>query len=166
SERVVPEKLREDFRILRGALEEGHPGIYRYTPKAELDKRFNQAEKALDRPMDVYEFYRIVAPAVAALKCGHTGVRVNPDLDKGKRMLPLVVRLLNGKIYVLRDLSGAERTLAGEEIIAVNGVAAAKIVQTMLDAMPADGDAHTARLRRVGANFAGGRSGLRGLERP
>jgi hypothetical protein len=43
SERVSPEKLREDFRILRGALEEGHPGIYRYTPKAELDKRFDQA---------------------------------------------------------------------------------------------------------------------------
>ena len=42
-ERVPPEKLREDFRILRGALEEGHPGIYRYTPKAELDKRFDQA---------------------------------------------------------------------------------------------------------------------------
>ena len=36
-ERVSPEKLHEDFRILRAALEEGHPGIYRYTPKAEID---------------------------------------------------------------------------------------------------------------------------------
>ena len=36
-EPVPPEKLREDFRILRGALEEGHPGIYRYTPKQEMD---------------------------------------------------------------------------------------------------------------------------------
>jgi len=45
---VPPEKLREDFRILRGALEEGHPGIYRYTPKQMLDRRFDQAEKALD----------------------------------------------------------------------------------------------------------------------
>ena len=44
---VPPEKLREDFRILRGALEEGHPGIYRYTPKQVLDRRFDQAEKVL-----------------------------------------------------------------------------------------------------------------------
>ncbi|HEV3115962.1 MAG TPA: S41 family peptidase, partial [Gemmataceae bacterium] len=165
-ERVAPEKLREDFRILRGAFEEGHPGIYRYTPKSELDKHFDQAEKALDRPMDAYEFYRVVAPAVATLKCGHTGVRVNPDLDKGKRVLPLAVRLLNGKIYVLRDLSGAQRTLAGQEIVAVNGVAAANIVQRMLAAMPADGDVQTARLRRVGANFAGELIDLLGLESP
>src|SRR5262249_33982562 len=96
-ERESPENLREDFSILRGALEEGHPGIYRYTPKAELDKRFEQAERALDRPMNVYEFYRIVAPAVAFLKCGHTGVRVNPDLDKDKPRFPLAVRVLDGK---------------------------------------------------------------------
>src|SRR5262249_41622227 len=72
-EPVPPEKLREDFRILRSALEEGHPGIYRYTPKEVLDQRFDEAEKALDHPMNVYEFYRVVAPGVAALKCGHTG---------------------------------------------------------------------------------------------
>src|SRR5215813_5523346 len=89
AERVPPDKLREDFRILRGALEEGHPGIYRYTPKSELDRLFEQTEKALDRPMNVYEFYRVVAPAVAMVKCGHTGVRVSPELDKGKLRLPL-----------------------------------------------------------------------------
>ena len=134
---VPPEKLREDFRILRDALEEGHPGIYRYTPKPVLDRRFDQAEKALDHPMSVYEFYRIVAPVVAAIKCGHTGVRVPPDLTKGKPRLPLVVRVLDGKIYVLRDLSSDQGALAGQEIRAVNGLAADKIVQTMLTAVPA-----------------------------
>src|SRR5215469_13134075 len=133
---VPPEKLREDLRILRGALEEGHPGIYRYTPKPVLDRRFDQAEKALDHPMSVYEFYRIVAPVVAAIKCGHTGVRVPPDLTKGNVMLPLVVRVLDGKVYVLKDLSGGKNTLAGQELRAVNGVARAKIVQTMLAAAP------------------------------
>ena len=34
SGKLTPEQLREDFAILRGALEEAHPGIYRYTPKA------------------------------------------------------------------------------------------------------------------------------------
>ena len=164
---VPPEKLREDFRILRGALEEGHPGIYRYTPKQVLDRRFDQAEKALDHPMNVYEFYRIVAPVVAAIKCGHTGVRVSPDLTKGKPRLPLVVRVLDGKIYVLRDLSNDQGALAGQEIRAVNGLAADKIVQTMLTAMPADGDVQTARLRRIGgSNFATGLIDLLGLESP
>ena len=163
---VPPDKLLEDFRILRGALEEGHPGIYRYTRKTDLDQCFDQAEKALDRPMNVYEFYRIVAPAVANVKCGHTVVRVSPELHKGKPRLPLVVRLLDDKIYVLRDLSGGGATLAGQEIRAVNGVAADKIVQTMLASTPGDGDVQTARLRRSGSNFATGLIGLFGLESP
>jgi hypothetical protein len=166
SERVPPEKLREDFRILRGALEEGHPGIYRYTPKAELDERFDQAEKALDRPMDVYEFYRIVAPVVAKIKCGHTGVRVNPDVNKGKLFLPLGVRVLDGKLYVLRDLSNDKGTLAGKAIRAINGVAADKIIQQMLAAVPGDGDVQTARLRRIGSNFVNDVINLLGLESP
>jgi C-terminal processing protease CtpA/Prc len=164
---VPPEKLREDFRILRGALEEGHPGIYRYTTKQVLDREFDQAETALDHPMNVYEFYRIVAPVVAAIKCGHTGVRVPPDLAKGKPNLPLAVRVLDGKVYVLRDLSDAKGALAGAEIRAVNGMATDKIVQTMLAAMPADGDVQTARMRRIGgSNFAAALIDLLGLESP
>jgi hypothetical protein len=165
-ERVPAEKLREDFRILRGALEEGHPGIYRYTPKAELDQRFDEAGKALTRPMNVYEFYRVAAPAVAALKCGHTGVRVNPDLDKGKPVLPLAVRVLDGKLYILRDRSSAQGTLAGKEMRGINGVAADKILQWMLAAAPGDGDVKTSRLRRIGANFARDLIDLLGLESP
>lgn len=165
-ERVSPDKLHEDFRILRGALEEGHPGIHRYTPKAELDQRFGEAEKALDRPMDVYEFYRIVAPAVAALKCGHTGVRINSDLDKGKPVLPLVVCILDRKLYILRDLSNAKGTLAGKEVRAINGVAVDKIVQTMLAATPGDGDVEISRARRTAANFASNLIDLLGLESP
>src|SRR5262249_21056177 len=164
---VPPEKLREDFRILRGALEEGHPGIYRYTPKQVLDRRLDQAEMALDHPMSVYEFYRIVAPVVAAIKWGHTGVRVPPDLTKGKPRLPLVVRVLDGKIYALRDLSNNQGALAGQEIRSVNDLAADQILQTMLTAMPADGDVQTARLQRIGgSNFPTGLIDLLGLERP
>jgi hypothetical protein len=165
-ERVEAEKLREDFRILRGALEEGHSGIYRYSSKKEVDQRFDQAEKALDRPMNVYEFYRIVAPAVAVVKCGHTGVRVNPDLDKGKPVLPLVVRLLDGKLYILKDLSNSKATLAGQEVRRINGVPTDKIVATMLAAAAGDGDVQTGRVRGVGGNFAGQLIDLLGLESP
>jgi hypothetical protein len=164
---VPPEKLREDFRILRNALEEGHPGIYRYAPKPELDRHFDEAEKALDRPMNVYEFYRIVAPVVTALKCGHTGVRVSPDLDKDKPRLPLVVRVLDGRPYVLRDLANGGIELASQEIRSVNGVSADKIVSVLLAATPGDGDVQTSRERRIGgANFAGGLIDLLGLESP
>jgi hypothetical protein len=167
AEQVASEKLREDFRILRQALEQAHPGIYRYTPEAKMNQAFDRAEKALDRPMNVYEFYRIVAPAVAEIKCGHTSVRVNPSQNKGKLLIPLVVRALDGKLYVLRDLSSKEGTLVGNEVRAVNGMDANKIMQAMLAAMPGDGDVQTSRLRHLGgANFARELIDLLGLQSP
>src|SRR5262249_51072314 len=101
------------------------------------------------------------------VKCGHTGVRVSPELDKGKLRLPLVVRVLDGKIYVLRDLSSAHGALAGQEIRAVNGLAADKLVQIMLAATAGDGDVQTARLQRIGgSSFATNLIDLVGLESP
>jgi len=69
-------------------LEEGHGGLYRYTKKVELDRIFDDAEKSLDHPMDFYEFYRVMAPTIAAIKCGHTNVSVPPDVREESESLP------------------------------------------------------------------------------
>ncbi len=79
---IEPDKLVVDFRLARQALEEGHSGIYRYTAKDELDGLFDRAEKSLIRPMNSVEFYRILAPVVAAIKCGHTGVGLPEEMQE------------------------------------------------------------------------------------
>ena len=37
------EQLRQDFTLLRGALEEAHPSLYWFTAKDELDHAFQAA---------------------------------------------------------------------------------------------------------------------------
>jgi hypothetical protein len=152
--KVEQATLRADLRIARQALEEGHSGIYRYTPKEEMDRLFDRAEKSLDRPMSVLDFYRVLAPVVAAVKCGHTDVRPPADVWKAVTtntpLLPLEVRVLKGKVYVLRDYSGGTASLAGKEVRSINGVPADKILRTMLAAAPGDGDVQTSRALRVG----------------
>ena len=37
AQELAPALLREDLHVLRESLEEGHSGLYRYTPKAEMD---------------------------------------------------------------------------------------------------------------------------------
>ncbi len=111
---IEPDKLVADFRLARQALEEGHSGIYRYSAKEELDGLFDSAEKSLIRPMSAVEFYRILAPVVAAIKCGHTGVGVPEEMQKAYStkalLLPLQIRVLAGKVYILRDLSDGATT--------------------------------------------------------
>jgi hypothetical protein len=153
AEKFDAEKLLADFRIARQALEEGHSGIYRYTSKKELDRLFDQAEKSLTKPMSVVEFYRVLAPVVAAIKCGHTEVSLPKDcfeaLTAKNGVLPLQVRVLDGKVYVWRDLSGKADSLTGKEIRSVNGTTAAKIVEKMLAATSGDGDIEVSRMGRL-----------------
>jgi C-terminal processing protease CtpA/Prc len=153
-EKIEPEKLRADFRIARQALEEGHSGIDRYSSREELRRIFDQAEKSLTRPMSTPEFFRVLAPVVAAIKCGHTAVSLPTGFTgtyAGKRgVLPLEVRVLEGKTFVWRDLSGGPASLAGMEIRSINGVPASTIVEKMLAAAPGDGDIQTGRMRRIG----------------
>ena len=147
-------QLLEDFQIARRALEEGHSGIYRYTPKATLDQIFDKASKTLDHPMDAYEFFRVLTPTVNAIKCGHTAVVLPEDLraelNTRAALLPLRVRVLSKKPYVFRDYSSADHRLAGMEIRSINGVMATRIVSTMMAAASGDGDVETSRQTRIG----------------
>src|SRR5581483_4505430 len=151
--KFTPEQLREDFQIARRALEEGHSGIYRYTPKPQLDRTFDAAWSALDHPMNVYEFMRVIAPAVAAIKCGHTGLSLpdalRKELSTQVPLLPLNVRVINRRAYIFRDLSSADHRLAGFETRAINNQPAAKVIAALLAPASGDGDVETSRQARI-----------------
>jgi len=70
AQELAPALLREDLHGLRESLEEGHSGLYRYTPKAEMDRAFERAESHLNHPMSWRQFYALVLPIVARIRCG------------------------------------------------------------------------------------------------
>lgn len=146
------DQMREDLQQTRAALEESHAGIYRYTTKQELDQVFRDAQASLAHPMDPLAFQRILAPAVAAIRCGHTAVQLSPEQRKEVEqapLLPLDVKLIDGKVLI-----ATPGRLAGREITSVNGVPAPRIVKTLMAASPGDGFIETGRARRVGRRFA------------
>jgi hypothetical protein len=56
--------------------------------------------------MDFYEFYRVMAVPIAAIKCSHTDVRIDSAVLKETEHLPWLpfgVRVLEGKPYIFRD---------------------------------------------------------------
>lgn len=151
-------QLQADFRLAREALEEAHGGIYRYTAKPALDRLFDATAARLDHSLDAMAFLRILAPAIAAVRCGHTGLQLAPDLRKQLEqalLLPLDVRVIGGRLFILRDYANAG-ALAGSEITAINGVAAASILATLTAAAPGDGFIPTGRASRVSRTFKEG----------
>jgi hypothetical protein len=170
-EKHSAEKLLEDFKILRASLEEGHSGIYRYTSKDELDRVFDKAAAQLTRSMDAVEFYRVVAPVVAAIKCGHTSVSLPNDLrqefNAKTLLLPFSIRVIGKRVYVFRDLSGNKDSLEGSELISINDRPVSQILNVMLAAMPSDGGIETAKRYRLGGwRFGSDLVTLAGLSSP
>ncbi|NJK97575.1 MAG: hypothetical protein HC905_24120 [Bacteroidales bacterium] len=66
------QQLRNDFEIFRKSLEEIHPGLYRFSDKQWFDSAFNNTAAFIQDSMSLKEFYRLSAPLVAQVKCGHT----------------------------------------------------------------------------------------------
>lgn len=155
---LTPQQLRADLQLARRALEESHGGIYRYASKAEIDRAFDAAATQLDKPLHARAFQRVLAPAVAALRCGHAIVLPSPALQaemEQASLLPLDVKLIDGRLYILRDFDGAGK-LAGREVVSVNGVAVAAIVARLMAAAPGDGFIGTGRAQRVARTFREG----------
>jgi hypothetical protein len=155
---LAPAQAQADFQLARRALEEAHGGIYRYTAREDLDRVFDQAAARLDHPMDELGLLRVLAPAVAAVRCGHTSVQLSPALKAQRALaalLPLDVKLIDGHVFILRDLA-SDGKLAGREIVSVNGVPAQQIVARLAAATPGDGFIATGRARDVAHTFKEG----------
>ena len=148
STKFPPDQLVHDLRVLRQTLEESQPGLYRQTSKNELDRAFSEAEKSLDRPLSVFEFYRILTPLIAAIRCGHTNIQLPEFFVKEQdsprvKSFPALVKIINGRVYLWRDLGDKNSVLGGKEILSINQVAAAQIISTMLAATGGDGNIQT-----------------------
>src|SRR5205085_12019777 len=80
--------IRSDFDLLRHALEEAHPGLYRFRTKAEMDRTFAAERAKLDHPMTRPEFREVVAETLASMRCGHTSMNRDAEMDAAFKSSP------------------------------------------------------------------------------
>lgn len=154
-------QLREDLGVMRAALEESHVGLYWHVPRPELDARFAEIAAGLDRPMTAREFHRRLLPVVSSLGHGHTTLELPVQgegyrlrrLDRDGRYFPFAVRVLDGRLYVVTDLSEGAQVAPGAEIVAVDGRPARDLLDTMRLYLSADGANDTFKLYQLGQGF-------------
>jgi hypothetical protein len=149
-------KLQADFRQLQGIVEKQHPNLYG-EPEV-LSAVFDRQYALLREGMDELTFYRLLTPPVVALRCGHTAIRVSKGfqtyLREEARYLPFEVRVIGGRIHVLRDLASAGIP-AGSEILELNGRSAEEIVSILLAGINAEGANLTRKYYVMNHGFAG-----------
>lgn len=155
------DQLEQDFKIFRNALEEGHAGLYRYTPKKELDEHFESVEKELDRSMTEQEFYRMLAPLIAHIHDGHTSISLSQSLEKSleavPNLFPINLRFIDNKAYLFRNYSEREDLVMGSELHSINGNPISEIINKMFPFIPNDAHIQTSKYRKLEGTLFFGR---------
>ena len=142
---LQPGQLQTDFTLARRALEEAHAALYYYTTKQDMDATFAAVEAQLTRPMTVLEFHNVLAPALAAIRDGQTllttyqGDEIRTVLDSAKQF-PLALTFEENRAFVLLNQGLDRRVKPGMEVLAINGMSLAQLLQRILPNLSRYGD--------------------------
>ena len=154
---LQPSQLQQDFDVLRHAVEEAHGGLYRFTPKADLDRVFASARAQLERPMTTLSFAATLSEAIAAIRDGHTRLEYDDATVAAMTsapMLPCRVAHENGRYVVTSNETPDDGTIRpGMELVSVNGKSIATIVGAIAPNLSPDGFSETARPWRLARDF-------------
>jgi hypothetical protein len=157
AEALIPvADLRDDLLQIRRALEENHPAVHAFTPKDAFERLSEEQISQIDRPMTLGEFYRIAAPLVAAVGCGHTALstpsgywQTAPD-----RFFPLGLKFIGGRAFVIRGEDPAGPLPAGSEILSIQGRGASEIQKELKALLSSDGTNDGWKTSLINAVFA------------
>jgi hypothetical protein len=147
------EALQEDFQVLRSALEEGHPGLYRYSSKEEMDRQLDELGSRISEPMSELEYFQIISLAIAGVNDGHTRATASQKLtswlNSSPFRLPFKLQFLGESAYLHRNYSDLDDSYLGARVVAINGTPMTEIVEAMLPLLSSDGRVVTSRYRQL-----------------
>jgi hypothetical protein len=158
-QRLTREQIRSDFDRFRTALQEAHPAMYRYTPRARFDSLFDATAARLNRPMTRHEFYVTLTPLLVALRDGHIKWLL-PGQDEHypfftDRLFPLKLYFQDDKAWVAGSY-GADTIPPGAEVITINDQPVATVIGKLLANMTfADGTTTTGKYEDLNHFFPG-----------
>ena len=144
--RIPAADLLADAALLRRAFETLHPGLLRYNTQAQLAGHFDTLNRSLARDLSLAEAYLAFSFFAARIRCGHTYANffnqskaVEAALFERNTRLPVHFVWLGRKMVVTRNFSVDPDIVPGTEILAIDGIPAAAILESLQTVAPADG---------------------------
>lgn len=129
-DKITADRLKADFLIFRESLEEGHPGLYDYIAKPELDKIFDNKFQSINIPLSIIEFEGILTSVVQSVRDKHIQFLTNYDeyklIDYNRNnMVNWPIRMgWEGNFLLVSGATQTYKSLVGKTIISINGISA------------------------------------------
>ncbi len=150
--------MQADFDILRGALEEAHGGLYRFSTKQELDRHFDAYRRRINHPMTRIAFISLVSETLAAIRDGHMSMQYDEATTAAlasARLFPLGVRIEGSRLMVISNDTPNDSTIhPGMEVVRINDRTATDVLSLILPKLSGDGFIETGKRWRLGRSFA------------
>ena len=102
--KLSPKQLKTDFDVFKKALEQIHPGLYRYDDKTQVDKWFTDLEASLSSSKTDAEFSVLLEEMLAKIRCVHTRIDDPPPSLEELQVLPFDFMVRDGKMWVTKSL--------------------------------------------------------------
>ena len=137
-----PEALLADIDHLQRVIQRKHPAPFLYTSTERLRQGFDSLRSTVHGPMTALRFLSHIAALYPLLADGHTMFlpgAASPVPGQPARYLPLYPVWADGRLVVLRNGSDDPQACPGAEILAINGVPSAAIMDTLMRRQVRDG---------------------------
>jgi C-terminal processing protease CtpA/Prc len=138
--------LLQDLDSLHHWLNASHPELHFSISRDAANAKWDAVRKSITAPMSRVDFMKLVVPLTTQYRDGHTALYLDPWLEElkeyeknGGTFFPVQLYLRDGRAWVRHDLQPNATLAAGDEILAINGEPAKKIIERMLPYWPADG---------------------------
>lgn len=154
--KISKAQLQKDFLVFRKSLEEAEASLYRYADKKTVDRTFEAALPAINRDMTEREFYQVLTLVLSKIGDGHSNAFLSSNfrnyISQSAKMLPLKLRFLNGKAYVLT--SPVQTVAAGWELRSINGLPMSRISRDVFRHLTSDGAIETGKFWKLNEQFS------------
>ncbi|MBS4538799.1 hypothetical protein GOQ27_10005 [Clostridium sp. D2Q-11] len=133
------QELTKDLNQLEEIVMNENP-LY-FADKDELNQKIQNTRNEINDGMTELDFYRLINPIIADVRCGHTNLYISEGLEKNRKdtakFFPLKVSLVDDQLYFLEEdkINGIEQ---GNRIISINGKTTDEIIHTLVENISID----------------------------
>ncbi|WP_276089661.1 S41 family peptidase [Pedobacter sp. JY14-1] len=146
-----PSDLKKDIDLVQTTLEREHPNLYLYISKQALDYKFDSLRKAIDKPITATALYIRLQRVISSVGDGHLVLEIDYSkltpqdiafLKKPSLQHPIYqfgYYVTGKRLFITKNLSDDPKNVRGSEILSINGVPAARLIDSLNSYITGDG---------------------------
>lgn len=141
-------EYKEDLDQLGQSLLKIHPNALKFISQKDFNNNVENAKTQITDETTFGEFSYICNKIIASVHCSHTGMgNFYPEHEMLpiSRFFPMQIRCIGNHMYVIDPLNNSDQVKAKDEILAINGVPVATIINDIYQHIPAQGYVKTTK---------------------